>query len=103
MRRVAEDADKDVLGRDVAVDDTCDDDGRDRNAPDDAREDVTRRGRESWGGNVPADKVVDHDGCEEVKDRVGNLEQGESLGPVFGLLELVDDGEEARVGSYSEQ
>lgn len=96
---VAEHAREDVLGGDVAVDDAGDDDGRDGDAPDGLAHGLGAGGGEGGRGHVRADEDVDDDGGEEVQGRVGDLEEGEGLGPVLGLLELANDGEEAGVGS----
>lgn len=94
-----EDAAKDVLGRYVAVDDTCEDDGGDGDAPDDLADgDGTGSGK-GGGRNGRADVVVDDDGGDDVQRGVADLEEHEGLGPVVGLLELGHDAEEARVAA----
>jgi len=94
---VAEDALEDVGGGDVTVDDTSDDNGRDGDTPDDLAHGSRSSGRQSGRRNIRANEDVDDDSGEEVKGGVDNLEEGKSLGPVLRLLELVDNGEEARV------
>lgn len=94
---VAEDALEDVGGGDVSVDNTGDDDGGNGDTPDNLAHGGGPSSGESGGGNIRADKDVDDDSGEEVKSGVDNLEESKSLGPILGLLELVDNSEKTRV------
>lgn len=97
MLAITEDAHEDVLSGNVAVDDASDDDGWDGNTPDGLAHRHGVGSRQSRGGNIRTDIDVGDDGGDQVQRCVGDLEQSQSLGEVLGLLELVDDAEEAGV------
>lgn len=94
---VAEDSLEDVGGGNVAVDDTSDDNGGDGNTPDDLSHGMRTSSGKSRRWDIGSDKDVDDDSGEEVENSIDDLEESQSLGPVLGLLELVDNSEEARV------
>ena len=70
---------------------------RNGNTPNDLSDDRRSSSGKSGRRNARADEDIDDDGGEEVKSGIGDLEEGESLGEVIGVLELGNDGEEARV------
>ena len=81
----------------MTINDTGDDNGGNGDTPDDLAHGGGSSGGQSGRGNIRADEDVDDDSGEEVKSGVDNLEESKGLGPVSGLLELVDNGEETRV------
>ena len=97
MLGVAEDADKDVLGRNVGIHDTSNDDSGDCDAPNSLAHRARVRGRERRRGDIGADKDVDDNSGNEVEGGVDYLEEGDGLGEVLRLLEFTDDAEKARV------
>lgn len=94
---VAEDAAKDVLARDVAVNNTSNDNRGDGNAPDGLAHGGRAGSQEGGGWDVGTDVDVDDDGGDNVEGGVGDLEQGEGLGEIVGILKLANDAKEARV------
>ena len=91
----------DVLGRDVAVDDTRDDDGGDGDAVGDFAD---RRGGGTQGGgrDVCAGVAVGDDGDDDVHARVTALEEEEGAWVVCGGVQLGNEGEESDVSGIGE-
>lgn len=89
----------DVLASDVTEDDTRDDNGRQGNSVSDFLHDRTGRAQGRRADAITG-IVVGNGGNDDVDDNVKDLQEGEGLGEVAGVLQFGHDTEVGDVTDY---
>lgn len=98
---VAEDASKDVLASNVSVDDTCDDNRGNGNAPNGLAHNERARSGESRRWNIGSDVDINNDSRYQVQASIDDLQQSKGFGPLVWVLELSNDTKEARMARWT--